>query len=104
MIAPEDSAATPGGRFNRGLAPMSRTMSMLSITSDDNGVQGLSGQKSSDPQSTQAWQRLDIPPLRSAHRESKYPNTPLSMVWVDRGDGTYAIFVGLLIQPTLLKI
>jgi len=53
--------------------------------------------------SSRIWTTLPIVPLSTAHRESRYPNTPMSLAWY-QGDEECAIFVGLLSQPNLLKI
>lgn len=48
------------------------------------------------------WNKLDVVDLSKAHHERRYPNTPLSLAWCERGSPT--IFVGLLSYPTLLKV
>eukprot|EP00746_Dinoflagellata_sp_MGD_P001845 gnl/MRDRNA2_/MRDRNA2_103501_c0_seq1.p1 gnl/MRDRNA2_/MRDRNA2_103501_c0~~gnl/MRDRNA2_/MRDRNA2_103501_c0_seq1.p1 ORF type:complete len:1613 (+),score=314.97 gnl/MRDRNA2_/MRDRNA2_103501_c0_seq1:62-4900(+) len=48
------------------------------------------------------WQKLDGVKLHMFHHDRRYPNTPLSIAWCERGSP--AIFVGLLSFPTLLKV
>jgi hypothetical protein len=48
------------------------------------------------------WQKLDVAALHKAHHDRRYPNTPLSVAWCERGSP--AIFIGLLSYPTLLKV
>jgi hypothetical protein len=50
------------------------------------------------------WNTIFIPePLGSAHRETRYPNTPLAVLWLANASEQY-LLVGLLSAPTLLKI
>merc|ERR1719326_648216 len=78
----------------------------ISLGSLDGGsvlpdVWAMTGPKSS------TWQSLDVGSLQKCHRESKYPNIPLSLAWYDgnpvNGRGA-CLFVGLIYAPTLLRV